>query len=156
MTGRVLLGPFLTRADAAERAGLAPAAIRLRPDLIHIGGRLLPEVYCRFQFGSTGIRRDIGTVVLAMRGICDDLTIADWLVRPNPALHGDTPLAQLNRTHTPARVLDALATHPLAPAVTTAMPDVPAGTGFVPHDVPALRRRRRRWPKGRHAPATSH
>lgn len=157
MTGRVLLGPFLTRADAAEHAGLTPAAIRVRPDLIRIGGRLLPEVYCRFQFGGTGIRRDIGTVVLTMRGDCDDLTIADWLVRPNPALHGNTPLAHLNRTHAPGRVLDALAAYPPAPGDPTAPTRPDTSSRPLPQDVSAPRRRPlRRWATGRHAPATSH
>lgn len=116
MTDRLLVGPFLTRSEAAAIAGVPPAQLRHRPDLVKIGGRQLPEVYCRFQFDSGGIRRDIGVVVLAMHGRFDDLTIADWLVRTNPALLGESPLDRLNRTRSPAGVLDALAIEPPSPA----------------------------------------
>ena len=88
----VLLGPFLTRAEAARRAGLSSKEVRARPDLLRIGGRWLEEVYFAFQFDDGGIRRGIGGAVLSMRGYLDDETIADWLIRPNLDLAAETPL----------------------------------------------------------------
>lgn len=91
----VLLGPFLTRADAAARSGLSPHDIAARPDLLRIGKPPLDEAYFAFQFGPTGIRRELGAVVLALKGRCDDLVIADWLLRPNPRLRNGSPLTWL-------------------------------------------------------------
>ena len=104
-----LKGPFLTRSEAAAQSGLEVDDVPFRPDLLRIGGRMLPEVYFKFQFGTTGIRHEIGTVVLAMRGTFDDMTIADWLVRSNPALRGESPLERLLRTRSAAAVMEALA-----------------------------------------------
>ncbi|MDF1595659.1 MAG: hypothetical protein P1T08_06140 [Acidimicrobiia bacterium] len=97
MTERVLVGPFLTRNEAARRAGLAARELPLRLDLLRIGGRGRHEAYFAFQFDSTGIRRDLGSVVLLLRGSSDDLTIADWLVKKNLALLEASPLTWLNR-----------------------------------------------------------
>lgn len=127
MTDRVLVGPLLTRSEAATMAGVPAEALPYRPDLVKIGGRHLQEAYCRFQFGPAGIRTDVGGVVLAMQGRWDDLTIADWLVRGNPALRGESPLDRLNRTHSLAEVLDALALDPprVVPEPARAQPSIP-------------------------------
>lgn len=117
MIRAVLQGPFLTRAEAAERSGLSADDMPFRPDLLRIGGRSLPEAYFQFQFGPAGIRNEIGTIVLAMRGSFDDIAIADWLVRSNPALRGERPLDRLLRTQATATVLEAL--HATAPESAT-------------------------------------
>jgi hypothetical protein len=88
----VLMGPFLTRAQAAHRAGLSARELRARPDLLRIGGIWLEEVYFEFQFDRNGIRRGLGDVVLALRGDMGDEAIADWLIRPNSLLATETPL----------------------------------------------------------------
>jgi hypothetical protein len=98
----VLLGPFLTRGHAAALAGLAPEEIRLRPDLLRIDG--LNEAYFGFQFDAKGIRRDIGAVVLALRGVAADLEIADWLIRDQIELRGKAPLEWLFEGGDPRRV----------------------------------------------------
>ena len=48
----VLQGPFLTRAEAAVRAGVDAAHISHRPDLLRLDGRWLEEVYFAFQFAA--------------------------------------------------------------------------------------------------------
>ena len=97
MTERVLVGPFLTRTEAARLAGLATRELRFRLDLLRNGGKERHEAYFAFQFDHTGVRRDLGSVVLLLRGRCDDVTIADWLVMKNPAMLGASPLTWLNR-----------------------------------------------------------
>jgi hypothetical protein len=92
MAERILMGHFLTRAQAARRADVPPNEIVLRPDLLRIGGVWLEEVYFEFQFDRSGVRPNLASVVQQMRILFDDLTIADWLVRPNPVLSGTTPL----------------------------------------------------------------
>lgn len=92
MTERILIGHFLTRTQAARRAGVLPKVLVHRPDLLRIGGAWLEEVYFEFQFDRSGIRRDLGRVVKDLRRHFDDLTIADWLARPNTVLSGSTPL----------------------------------------------------------------
>ncbi|MEN8040396.1 MAG: hypothetical protein ABFR95_02735 [Actinomycetota bacterium] len=63
-----------------------------RPDLLRIGGVWLEEVYFAFQFDDTGIREGLGRVIQGLRRHHDDLTIADWMARPNAVLSGATPL----------------------------------------------------------------
>jgi hypothetical protein len=110
MTERVLLGPFLTRVEAGRRSGLAEEDVLHRPDLLRVGGRMYKEAYFAFQFGRTGVRRDVGSVVLAMRGRVDDVTIADWLVRSTSSLLGSSPLSWMNRGGNLESVLSAAAT----------------------------------------------
>lgn len=105
MSGCVLLGPFLTRGRAAQRAGLSPEVIRHRPDLLRISSRWLPETYFAFQFDQHGVRRDVGSVVAALRGRFGDLEIADWLVTPNSELQRATPLRTLNSGGNPDQVI---------------------------------------------------
>jgi len=92
MAERILMGHFLTRAQAARRADVPPDEIVLRPDLLRIGGVWLEEVYFEFQFDRSGVRPNLASVVQQLKFHFDDLTIADWLVRPNPVLSGTTPL----------------------------------------------------------------
>ena len=63
-----------------------------RPDLLRIGGHWLEEVYFAFQFDHGGINRDLGSVVLSLRGDYNDIEIADWLAQPNCDLGQQTPL----------------------------------------------------------------
>jgi hypothetical protein len=91
-TQRVLLGHFLTRHDAAVRAGVSEDEVAQRPDLLRLGGKWLEEVYFEFQFDESGIKRDIGTLVQRLHGDFEDIEIADWLAHPNAMLNGYTPL----------------------------------------------------------------
>lgn len=107
MTERVLQGPFLTRVQAARRAGVPTDILVHRPDLLRIGGGWLEEVYCAFQFDDLGVRPDLGSIVVTLRHAYTDIEIADWLVRPNPQLNNTPPLAFLNRGGALERVLAA-------------------------------------------------
>ena len=95
MTGHILNGHFLLRREAADRAGISLEEIVQRPDLLRIEGTWLEEVYFEFQFDEAGIRSDLGHVVEELRRSFDDMTIADWLARPNEVLSGVTPLRWL-------------------------------------------------------------
>ncbi len=95
MTEHILIGHFLLRREAARRAGISPEEVTQRPDLLRIGGTWLEEVYFAFQFDESGIRSDLGHLVRELRRSFDDMTIADWLARPNEALSGATPLRWL-------------------------------------------------------------
>lgn len=92
MTERILVGHFLTRTQAARWSGVPTTELVHRPDLLRIGGIWLEEVYFEFQFDKSGIRTGLGRVVKDLRRHFDDLTIADWLARPNTVLSGSTPL----------------------------------------------------------------
>jgi hypothetical protein len=95
-TDHILIGHFLLRAEAAQRAGIPTEELIRRPDLLHIGGTWLEEVYFEFQFDESGIRSDLGAVVQTLRRSFDDLAIAEWLARPNEELAGATPLRKLS------------------------------------------------------------
>ena len=92
MTEHILVGHFLLRSEAAQRAGLSNAELVERPDLLRIGGVWLEEVYFEFQFDKFGIRENLGSVVRELRRSFSDLAIAEWLAIPNEALAGATPL----------------------------------------------------------------
>jgi hypothetical protein len=77
----VLKGPFLDRATAAHRSGIDPQELRLRPDVLRIGGRSLPEVYFAFQFDDEGLRPDLAAIVRRLRAEFEDEEIADYLAR---------------------------------------------------------------------------
>lgn len=81
MSGLILKGPFLLRADAARLAGIDPEELRLRPDVLRIGGTHLEEVYFAWQFDEAGVRPRIGQIVRALRDRFDDEEIADYLAR---------------------------------------------------------------------------
>jgi hypothetical protein len=89
---RVFLGHFLTRHDAARRAGITCREIPQRPDLLRIGGRYLEEVYFEFQFDDSGVKADLGSLVSKLHRDFSDVEIADWLAHPNALLNGYTPL----------------------------------------------------------------
>lgn len=95
MTDHILIGHFLLRSEAAQRAGISKEELVRRPDLLHIGGTWLEEVYFEFQFDEFGVRRDLASVIQPLRLTFDDLTIAEWLARPNELLAGATPLRKL-------------------------------------------------------------
>ena len=95
MTDHILIGHFLLRSEAAQRAGISNDELARRPDLLHIGGTWLEEVYFEFQFDEFGVRRDLASVVQLLRRSFDDLTIAEWLARPNEELGGATPLRRV-------------------------------------------------------------
>ncbi len=107
MSERLLVGPFLTRAEAARRARLSRLDTAVRPDLLRIRSPWLEEAYFAFQFDRSGVRPGVGRVVQELKAGADDESIADWLVRPNPALGGTTPLAALAGRNGPARVIRA-------------------------------------------------
>ena len=106
---------MLTRRQAARRAGVPAQLLPDRPDLIHIGGDWLEEVYCEFQFDENGVRRDLGRVVHDLHRDFSDIEIADWLVRPNQALNGNCPLDFLGGRGTVDQVLAAAT---IAPPIT--------------------------------------
>jgi hypothetical protein len=92
VTEHILVGHFLLRSEAAQRAGITKDELVQRPDLLRIGGTWLEEVYFEFQFDQSGIRRNLSTIVRELRGSFDDLAIAEWLACPNEVLAGATPL----------------------------------------------------------------
>ncbi len=96
MSELVLQGPFLTRTQAARRAGVPAQLLVYRPDLLKVGGRWLQEVYFAFQFDGDGVRPDLGQFVQGLKRKCTDIEIGDWLVRPNRSLGSSTPLRYLN------------------------------------------------------------
>ena len=104
LTWRVMIGPCLTRAQAAGRAGVDILEVQQRPDLLRLSGTWLQETYFAFQFDESGIRSDLGSVVQSLKGRFDDPEIADWLGRPNPLLESYSPLSWLGSGRTAARV----------------------------------------------------
>ena len=115
MTERVFQGPFLTRAQAGRRAGVPARLLTHRPDLLSIRSYWLQEAYFAFQFDDDGVRPDLGTVVQRLKGRYPDIAIGDWLVRPNLALRGSTPL----------QCFDAGAAHALDRVLAAARSDGP-------------------------------
>jgi hypothetical protein len=106
MSDHVLLGPFLTRAQAARWAGAVAASLPHRPDLLRIPGPL-GEAYFAFQFDEFGVRPDLSRVVRSLHGHVSDVAVASWLVEPNPALDNSSPLGWLNGGGSGDRVLEA-------------------------------------------------
>ena len=102
----ILVGPFLTCAEAAHCAGLPESTIDAHPDLLRIAGPE-GEAYFGFQFTNGGIDPRLGHVVQTLKRGRDDLVIADWLVRANPALDGASPLGWLTTGHPADQVIDA-------------------------------------------------
>ncbi len=108
MSGSVLMGPFLTRNEAARLAGLAPLELVVRRDVLRIGGRSLEEAYFAFQFAKTGgVRLDVSSVVELLAGEWDHVTIAHWLGRPNAKLDSLSPLAWLDGGREVSHVVEA-------------------------------------------------
>ncbi len=96
MNELTLQGPFLTRLSAATHLGLQPSEVSKRPELLRVTG-LLQECYFAFQCRDDALGRDLGRVVLAMRGSMTDQEIADWLIRQNPHLKEISPLLWLSQ-----------------------------------------------------------
>ena len=111
MSEKILVGHFLTRHDAAVRAGVSDDEVTQRPDLLRIGGRYLEEVYFAFQFNGHGIRRDLGSVIAHLRKRYDDETVADWLARPNDTLGRMTPLGWIASGHDGRKIATAARQH---------------------------------------------
>lgn len=111
MSEVILVGHFLTRHDAAVRAGIPEEEVVQRPDLLRIGGTYLQEVYFEFQFNGHGIRRDLGTVVEQLRWSFDDEVVADWLARPNETLGQMTPLGWVAAGHDGWKIANAARDH---------------------------------------------
>ncbi len=110
MAGSVLIGPFLTRTEAARAAGVAPLDLVVRRDVLRIGGRSLEEVYFAFQFHKGGgVRGDVSSVVDKLADEWDHMTIAHWMGRPNSKLDSLSPLAWLDGGRDVAHVVDAAA-----------------------------------------------
>jgi hypothetical protein len=123
MSGEILAGPFLTRSEVAERLGVSGLDVAGRHDLLRIGGRFREEVYFEFQLAGNEVRRDVGRIVLAMKGRCTDAQIADWLVRPNNELKGISPLRWLDSMRSEGRLLRLAEQRALAePATPVATP----------------------------------
>lgn len=107
MSEHILVGHFLTRAQASRRSGIPPGQLVARPDVIHIGGTWLEEVYFAFQFGDHALRPDIASAVRILHSRYDDETIADWLARPNDELGLVTPLSWSAMGHDARRLARA-------------------------------------------------
>lgn len=107
MTELVLQGPFLTRAQAARRAGISAQVLVHRPDLLKVGGSWLQEVYFDLQFDRAGVRPDLGRVVQGLKPQRSDEVLGDWLVRPNRLLGHASPLRYLNGGGSVERVVEA-------------------------------------------------
>ena len=110
MNELVLKGPFLTRVQAAKALGLRSPEVVKRPELLRITG-LLQECYFAFQCHPNAVGRDLGRVVLAMRGFMNDQEIADWLVRQNSQLKDVAPLGWLQQRWGLVPVLNAAELH---------------------------------------------
>ena len=146
MTGRILQGPFLTRAQVARRARVPSGLVLHRPDLLRVEGRWLQEAYFAFQFDRQGVRPELGAVVQDLKREYPDIAIADWLVRPSQLLGYSTPVKYLKSGGTVDRVLAASADRgPHLDEVAEVRP----GTGpihprpEVPREAAVLRRSRR-------------
>ena len=110
MAGSVLMGPFLTRTEAARAAGVAPLDLAVRRDVLRIGGRSLEEVYFAFQFAKAGgVRPEVAMVVSDLVAEWDHMTIAHWLGRPNPKLDSLSPLAWIDGGRDVGHVIAAAA-----------------------------------------------
>ena len=128
MSGSVLMGPFLTRTEAARAAGTTPLELVVRRDVLRIGGRSLEEVYFAFQFNNLGVRPDISSVVESLAAQWDHMTIAHWLARPNSKLDSLSPLGWLDGGRDVAHVVTAAAHFvPVKPAAPSAIPSIRRG-----------------------------
>lgn len=106
MSQLVLQGPFLTRAQAARRAGVPGSLLVHRPDLLKVGGSWLQEVYFEFQFDRDGVRPELGRVVQSLKPKRSDVVIGDWLVRPNRLLGHTSPVRYLHNGGSVERVVE--------------------------------------------------
>ena len=126
MTGPALRGPFLTRREAARRAGVSPEAVVRRPDLLRLGGRHLEEVYFAFQFDESGVRPELARLVQRLRRDHEDIDVCHWLVEPHEGLGLATPLEWLSASGSEETLTRCAAdSGPVGPpAIPTPAPDV--------------------------------
>ncbi len=76
----------------------ARGSVREHDFLLRIDGLLsLEPVYPAFQLDGDVVRADMAWLVTLLKKSMSDLTACDWIVRPNPALAGLSPLDWLNR-----------------------------------------------------------
>ena len=92
MSDLVLVGPFWTRAEAAEYLGITPNELCARRDVLRLEGQWLEETYPALQFCDHEVRFEVAAVVDFVRSDLRGTAIADWLTRPNPALGSLTPM----------------------------------------------------------------
>jgi len=109
MTGRVLVGHFLTRTQAAQQAHTGRLEVQLRPDLLRLRGLWLEETYLGFQFDERGTVRELGDVVQSLKERHADAAIADWLARSHPLLGSMSPLTWIRNGRRCEAVLEAAA-----------------------------------------------
>ena len=134
MNQHILQGPFLTRAEASRLSHVPDRFLAHRPDLLHIGGRWLPEVYFAFQFDGHGVRPEFARVVEHLKERYGDREICEWLATPQPELGFATPIGFLKAGGDPDLVLAAAVRDgPVAPPVETAERPAP----IEPPDTPA-------------------
>ncbi len=143
MTPSILQGPFLTRKEAARRAGVAASLIKRRPDLLRLGGGRLQEVYFAFQFDQAGVRPELGRVVQSLKADYDDIDICHWLVLPQRRLGLATPLQWLTSGGPGKAVLECAEGSALdAPTTATKQSVSPFVERPSAESVPRRRRRR--------------
>ncbi len=92
MSDIVLVGPFWTRAEAAEYLGITPDQLCARSDVLRIEGHWLEETYPALQFCDHEVRFEVAALVEFVSSDLPGAAIADWLTRPNPALGALTPM----------------------------------------------------------------
>lgn len=105
----VLPGPFLTRDQAARRAGIPPADLAALPGAVRLAGPWgLEEVYPAFQFAGGGFLPGLPTVVAAVGGALAGRALVGWLLEPLAELGGRTVVEWLAAGR-PAAPVEALA-----------------------------------------------
>ena len=145
MSQLVLQGPFLTRAQAARRAGVPAQLLVHRPDLLKVGGSWLQEVYFEFQFDPDGVRPELGRVVQSLKPKRSDVVIGDWLARSNRSLGHASPLRFLNSGGSVERVIEVGEREVptiASPRITDQLESAPPSAGR--QAAPTRQRRRRR------------
>ncbi len=95
---RVLRGHYLTRSEAARRAGLTAAELSTLDGLVRIDGPFpsCEEAYPDFQFArGGGIVPGLRDVVNAVEGSLDCLSLAAFLTAAHPHLGGASIVEEL-------------------------------------------------------------
>ena len=95
---RVLRGHYLTRSEAAARAGVSPAELSRYDGLVRIDGPFpaCEEAYPDFQFAREGgIVPGLRDLVSAVEGSLDCLSLAAFLTAAHPDLGGASIVEEL-------------------------------------------------------------
>lgn len=110
MPAPVLPGPFLTRIEAARRAGVPAAELAGLPRAVRFGGPWdVEEVYPAFQFArGGGFVPGLPGVVAAVAGALAGRDLVGWLREPRPDLGGRSVVEWLTSGR-PAAAVEALA-----------------------------------------------